>query len=73
MLKSTHHSLFLFSLFILCLCFFFFAELMQASRGAVKVTIISAEALKKKQLETIQSGIVAMVGAGKTVSPLLNN
>eukprot|EP00428_Durinskia_dybowskii_P062611 CAMPEP_0170389876 /NCGR_PEP_ID=MMETSP0117_2-20130122/18846_1 /TAXON_ID=400756 /ORGANISM="Durinskia baltica, Strain CSIRO CS-38" /LENGTH=207 /DNA_ID=CAMNT_0010645883 /DNA_START=55 /DNA_END=678 /DNA_ORIENTATION=+ len=44
-----------------------FSELMQASRGAVKVTIISAEALKKKQLETIQSGIVAMVGAGKTV------
>ena len=37
---------------------------MQASRGAVKVTIISAEALKKKQLETIQSGIVAMVGDG---------
>jgi hypothetical protein len=44
------------------------AELMQASRGAVKVTIISADALKKKQLETIQAGIMSMVGAGKSVS-----
>lgn len=33
----------------------------------VQVTIISAEALKKKQLDTIQAGIVSMVGAGKTV------
>jgi F0F1-type ATP synthase delta subunit len=41
---------------------------MQASRGAVKVTIISADALKKKQLETIQAGIMSMVGAGKSVS-----
>ena len=41
---------------------------MQASRGAVKVTIISAEALKKKQLEAVQTGILAMVGAGKSVS-----
>lgn len=48
-----------------------FSELMQASRGAVKVTIISAEALKKKQLDTIQAGIVSMVGAGKTVSDCL--
>ena len=46
---------------------------MQASRGAVKVTIISAEALKKKQLDTIQAGIVSMVGAGKTVRVLGNS
>lgn len=45
-----------------------FEELMQASRGATKVTIISAEALKKKQLETIQQAIVTYVGAGKSVS-----
>ena len=41
---------------------------MQASRGAVKVTIISAEALKKKQLDAIQAGVMTMVGAGKSVS-----
>ena len=40
---------------------------MQAARGSVKVTIISAEVLKKKQLESIQAGITAMVGSGKTV------
>ena len=42
-------------------------ELMQASRGAVKVTIISAESLKKKQLDTIQSGIMNMIGASTSV------
>lgn len=40
---------------------------MQASRGAVKVTIISAEVLKKKQLDAIQAGILNLVGAGKSV------
>lgn len=40
---------------------------MAAARGAVKVTIISAETLQKKQLASIQAGIIAMVGAGKTV------
>ena len=40
---------------------------MAAARGAVKVTIISAEALQKKQLASIQAGIMSMVGAGKTV------
>jgi F-type H+-transporting ATPase subunit O len=44
-----------------------FEELMQASRGAVKVTIISAESLKKKQLDTIQAGIMSMIGAGTSV------
>jgi F0F1-type ATP synthase delta subunit len=44
------------------------AELMQASRGAVKVTIISAEALKKKQLEAVQAGVMSFIGAGKSVS-----
>jgi hypothetical protein len=43
-------------------------ELMQASRGAVKVTIVTAEALKKKQLETIQQAVQDFVGAGKVVS-----
>jgi F0F1-type ATP synthase delta subunit len=41
---------------------------MQASRGAVKVTIISAEALKKKQLEAVQAGVMSFIGAGKSVS-----
>lgn len=43
---------------------------MQASRGAVKVTIISAEALKKKQLEAVQAGVLSLIGgSGKSVSP----
>jgi hypothetical protein len=41
---------------------------MQASRGAIKVTIISAEALKKKQLDTIQAGVMNFVAPGQTVS-----
>jgi F-type H+-transporting ATPase subunit O len=40
---------------------------MQASRGAVDVTIISAEALKKKQVETIQAAVLKFVGTGKAV------
>ncbi len=44
-----------------------YQELLQASRGAVDVTIISAEALKKKQVETIQSAVVKFVGADKSV------
>jgi len=40
---------------------------MAAARGAVKVTIISAEVLQKKQLAAIQAGILNMVGTGKTV------
>ncbi len=56
-----------FSLASLSLIFCRCAEIMQASRGAVKVTIISAEALKKKQLDAIQAGILNLVGAGKSV------
>lgn len=41
---------------------------MQASRGAVDVTIISAEALKKKQVETIQQAVMKFVGDSKSVS-----
>jgi F-type H+-transporting ATPase subunit O len=46
-----------------------YQELMQESRGAVKVTIISAETLKKKQLDDIQKGVMSIVGGGasKTV------
>lgn len=44
------------------------AEIMQASRGAVKITIISAEALSKKHLEKIQASVAGFVGAGKPVS-----
>lgn len=40
---------------------------MAADRGSVKVTIISSDALKKKQLDTIQAGIISIVGAGKTI------
>lgn len=46
----------------------FFTEIMQASRGAVKITIISAEALSKKHLEKVQASLTAFVGAGKPVS-----
>lgn len=41
--------------------------MIAAARGSVKVTIISAEVLKKKQLEAIQSGIVAIIGEGKSI------
>ncbi len=44
-----------------------FQELLQASRGAVSVTVISAEALKKEQVKTIQAAVVKTVGEGKTV------
>lgn len=44
---------------------------MQAARGTVEVTIISAETLKKKQLDAITSGVMSMVGTGKTVN--INN
>ncbi len=47
-------------------------ELMQASRGAVDVTIISAEALKKKQVETIQQAVMKFVGTGKAVDVKLH-
>ncbi|KAJ1441179.1 OSCP/delta subunit of ATPase [Ochromonadaceae sp. CCMP2298] len=42
-------------------------ELMAAARGAVKVTIISAEPLTKKQLDTLQAGVAGMVAKGQTV------
>lgn len=42
-------------------------ELIQAYRGAVNVTVISAEALKKEQVKTIQAAILKTVGEGKTV------
>jgi F0F1-type ATP synthase delta subunit len=44
-----------------------FGEIMQAARGTVEVTIISAEVLKKKQLEAITAGVMGMVGSGKSV------
>ena len=44
---------------------------MQASRGAVDVTIISAEALKKKQVETIQQAVLKFVGDSKSVSVVI--
>jgi F-type H+-transporting ATPase subunit O len=45
-----------------------YEELMQAARGSVDVTIISAETLKKKQLDAITSGVMSMVGSGKQVN-----
>eukprot|EP01034_Spumella_vulgaris_P023946 gene23946-30230_t len=44
-----------------------FNEIMQASRGTVRVTIIAAEELKKKQLEAIQAGVMNFIEAGQTV------
>jgi ATP synthase F1 delta subunit len=40
----------------------FFIELLQASRGSIDVTIISAEKLNKTQSETIQQAISKIVG-----------
>lgn len=44
-----------------------YQELMAESRGLVKVSVTTAEPLKKKQLETIQASVTKMVGAGKSV------
>ena len=44
-----------------------FQELLQASRGAVSVTVISAEALKKDQVKTVQAAILKTVGEGKSM------
>jgi F-type H+-transporting ATPase subunit O len=43
------------------------SELLQAARGSIDVTVISAEALKKPQIETIQKAVTALAGAKKTV------
>lgn len=44
-----------------------FVELMEASRGSVKATIISAEALKKNQAKDIEKAVMGMIGKGKKV------
>lgn len=44
-----------------------FLDLMETSRGVVKVVITSAEPLKKKSLDTIQAAVLAMAGQGKQV------
>jgi len=44
-----------------------FQDLMETSRGVVKVVITSAEPLKKKSLDTIQAAVLAMAGQGKQV------
>jgi F-type H+-transporting ATPase subunit O len=44
-----------------------FIELMEASRGSVKATIISAEALKKGQAKDIEAAVMNMIGKGKKV------
>jgi len=40
---------------------------MAASRGSVKVTIISAQPLGAKQLAAVQKGITAMLGEKKAL------
>lgn len=45
-----------------------FDEMMKAKKGIVKAVIISAEPLKKKNVETISSAIVGLAGVNKTVS-----
>ena len=42
-----------------------YEELMAASKGVIPVTIISAEPLKKKAIDSLQAAVVGMVGAGK--------
>lgn len=44
-----------------------YLDLMQESRGAVHVTIISAEALKKEKLDLVQKAVLKFVGTGKSV------
>lgn len=45
-----------------------YVELMQAARGSTSVSIISAEPLKKKQLEAVQAAVTKIVGEKKSVS-----
>ena len=45
-----------------------FVDLMETSRGIVKVVITSAEPLKKKSLDSVQAAVLTMVGTGKQVS-----
>jgi len=44
-----------------------FGELMRATKGQVIATIVSAEALNKKTLGTVQSAVLAIVGKGAQV------
>jgi ATP synthase F1 delta subunit len=44
-----------------------FEDMMNFSRGVVKATIISAEPLKKKILDSLQPAVSAMAGKGATV------
>ena len=45
-----------------------YTELMEASRGAIKVVVTSAEALPKKKQDTITSAVMSMVGKNAKVS-----
>jgi len=44
-----------------------YQELLQAARGSINVTIISAETLKKAQVETIQKAVAKIAGGNKTL------
>ena len=44
-----------------------FIELMEASRGSVKATIISADPLKKSQAKEVEAAVMNMIGKGKKV------
>jgi F0F1-type ATP synthase delta subunit len=45
---------------------------MQAAKGVVKVTVTSAEPLKKKQLESLQAAILTIAGKDKTIDLNVN-
>ena len=45
-----------------------YTDLMEASRGAIKVVVTSAEALPKKKQETITSAVMSMVGKNAKVT-----
>ena len=45
--------------------FYFNIELIDASKGSVKVTVIAAQSLTKKQLAAVQEGVVKIVGSSK--------
>ena len=44
-----------------------YSELMEARRGNVKATIVSAEALQKKSIEAIETAVFDMLGKKKKV------
>jgi F0F1-type ATP synthase delta subunit len=56
---------------MLCQIIRSFNELIQAAKGIIKVTVITAEALKKNQIDTLESAIKGFIGKDKKARVLI--